>query len=208
MTPSEYYYGPFRDHFDQFWRSLDTNRSVSRVRSRYNPSRFSQQSDLHFSTFDLVANPANGFRDHLADIPKSSYIDFICALFSLILIDQVMYSHRKPDYAAFQALTRYPKADRTVGYARRLMMANPYELFSDEILQSRGIEPTEIDWHFSVWAAFIVQDMKSFFTTHSVGGSTWDVVKTAMLSDSACFAGGRLGAFLRRELESEVGLQR
>lgn len=204
MTPSEYYYGPFRGHFDQFWYSLDSNGSVSRVRSKFNPSRFAQQSDLHFSTFDLVANPTDGFRDHLADIPTSSHIDFLCALFSLILVDQVMYSHRKSDYAAFRALTQYPKADRTIGFARALMMANPYELFSNEILQSHGIEHTEINKQFSVWAAFIVQDLKSFFTTHVVGDSTWEVVKSAMLSDTSCFAGGMLGRSLRRELESEV----
>lgn len=205
MTPSEYYYGPFRGHFDQFWRSLDSNGSVSRVRSKYNPSRFAQQSDLHFSIFDLVANPTDGFRDHLADIPTSSHIDFLCALFSLILIDQVMYSHRKSDYAAFQALTLYPKADRTIGFARTLLMANPYELFSTEILQSRGIEPRDINKQFAVWASFMVQDLNSFFITHTVGDSTWDVVKAAMLSDPSCFAGGQLGAYLRRELESEVG---
>lgn len=116
-----------------------------------------------------------------------------------------MYSHRKSDYAAFQALTQYPKADRTIGFARTLMMANPYELFSNEILQSHGIEHTEINRQFAVWASFIVQDLKSFFETHTVGDSTWDVVKAAMLSDASCFAGGPLGAYLRHEVETEVG---
>lgn len=205
MTPSEYYYGPFRDHFCQFWDSLESNGSVSRVRAKYNPSRFAKQSDLHFSTFDLVANPANGFRDHFAGIPTSNHIDFLCALFYLILIDQVMYSHRKSDYAAFKTLTQYPKADRTVGFARTLMMANPYELFANEILQSHGIERTDINRQFAVWASFIVQDLKSFFATNTIGDSTWDVVKAAMLSDACCFADGQLGAYLKRELDSDVG---
>jgi hypothetical protein len=199
MTPSEYFYGPFLHQFHQFWHSLNECGSVSRVRSRYHTSRFAFQSDLHFSVVDLVVNPSNGLVDHLSDIPGSDQVNFLSALFYLILIDQVMYSHRQCDYAEFQARTLYPKMDRTVGYARTLFMANPYELFSDEILQCRGIERAALGKRFAKWANFIAKDLEDFFTKHEIGSTTWKIVLDAMLKDQGCVL-GREGMMLNKAL--------
>ena len=125
MSPTTYYYGPFREHFAAFWKSLDTQGSVSRVRNRVTLSRFAEQAGEHFSVVDLVAQPDRGLQDHLKDVPVPEQLDFLCAVLYTVLIDQVMYTHRRADYLAFRAQTLYPKMDRTVGYSRTLMMANP-----------------------------------------------------------------------------------
>ena len=181
MSPSNYYYGSFSEHFAGFWKSLDTQGSVSRVRNRVTPSRFAEQADEHFSVVDLVAQPGRGFQDHLKDVPVPEQLDFLCAVFYTVLIDQVMYTHKRADYPAFRALTRYPKMDRTVGYARTLMMANPYEIFEEDVIQSQGFSRTELCEHFSSWAKFIVEDLRRFFATQAIDTCTWGGVREAIL---------------------------
>jgi hypothetical protein len=207
MTPNDYFYGPFRDHFHLFWHSLDVGGSVSRVRQRFSYSRFESQSSLHFSVIDLVADPTDGFVDHLSDIPEPDRLDFLCALFYLILIDQAMYTHRSVDYDEFQARTLYPKMDRTVGLARMLLMANPYELFQDEILNSRDIERGMLTMRFAKWAPFIVKDLKAFFTKHPIGSTTWTMIRDAMLKDRDCTLLGAEGAMLKHALEADDAIE-
>jgi hypothetical protein len=202
MEPSAYYYGPFRDHLASFWRSLNERGSVSRVRLRLTPTRFAAQSATHFSVVDLVARPDHGLPDHLVSVPSEMHLDFLCALLYTILIDQVMYSHRHGDYPEFQAMTLYPKMDRTVGYSRTLMMANPYEVFENNILTNRGLRPEEVTERFSVWAEFIASDLCAFFTQHQVGTTTWTDVKAAMLQDPGA-TWGIAGAILANALASD-----
>lgn len=202
MSPSSYYHGLYREHFAAFWRSLDDHGSVSRVRGRLNPTRFSMQSDQHFSVVDLVARPRHGLQDHLQEIPAIDQPNFLCGLFYSVLVDQVMYSHRPADYPTFRALTQYPKMDRTVGYARTLMMADPYEIFADEILSSRGILLEQVGDTFAAWATFIADDLRSFFAQHQIGTCTWPTVREAMLHDSSC-TWGQLGGVLARALRSD-----
>jgi len=185
VHPSDYYYGPFQNHFASFWKSLGANGSVSRVRCGKTLSRFAYQGERHFSVVDLVANPKRGFPDHLTEIPKDMQSHFLCALYYTILIDQVMYSHHRSDYFAFQALTEYPKMDRTVGYARTLMMANPSELFSQEILASRAIPEADLLDLFQGWAVFISSDLSDFFGRQQIGATTWSTVRESMLHDSS-----------------------
>lgn len=201
MRPSQYYYGQFRKHFAAFWRSLDAHGSVSRVRQCAHPTRFSEQGAEHFSVVDLVVRPGQGFKDHLAEVPHSDQSDFLCALFYTVLIDQVMYAHRQSDYSVFRALTRYPKMDRTVGYARTLTMANPYELFEDDVVFSRGIQRDDLFARFPVWAEFIVEDLSSFFEQHNVGTSDWPQIREAILCDPSC-TWGPLGMLLTQALQS------
>ena len=202
MSPSTYYYGPFREHFAAFWKSLNTQGSVSRVRNRVTLSRFAEQAGEHFSVVDLVAQPSRGLQDHLNDVPVPEQLDFLCAVFYTVLIDQVMYTHRRVDYPAFRALTQYPKMDRTVGYSRTLMMANPYELFEEDVLRSRSFTQGEIDERFSSWAKFIVEDLRCFFASQAIGSSTWDEVREAMLHDPSC-TWGSLGIKLANTLRSD-----
>lgn len=202
MDPSSYYYGPFREHFASFWRSLETLGSVSRVRQHLTPLRVSEQANQHFSVADLVARPSRGLPDHLSQVPVSDQIDFLCALVYTILIDQVMYSHRPNDYAKFRSLTSYPKMDRTIGFARTMTMANPYELLDDEIIESRGIKKSDAICQFAAWSVFIAHDLRRFLTENSVGSTTWPQVRQAMLSDQSVIRGSA-GADLARALEAE-----
>lgn len=209
MDPSEYYYGSFRDHFRLFWTSLENHGSVSRVRMRLNPSHFAYQASEHFSVVDLVARPDQDLRDHLAEVPRDAHLDFLCGLLYIILIDQVMYSHRPAVYSVFRSMTRYPKMDRTVGYSRTLMMANPYELLDGEILASRGIQCEEVYSRFERWAQFIVDDLNNFFLTHEVGSTAWSDVRAAMLMDPDT-TWSKAGSALARALaaDSETNLDR
>lgn len=113
-----------------------------------------------------------------------------------------MYSYRPNDYAKFRSLTLYPKMDRTIGFARTLMMANPYELLDDEIIESRGIKKSDAICQFADWSVFIAHDLRKFFTENSVGSTTWPQVRQAMLSDQNV-NWGSTGADLARALEAE-----
>ena len=99
-------------------------------------------------------------------------------------------------------MTQYPKMDRTVGYSRTLMMANPYEIFENDILTSRGLRHEEVTERFSVWAEFIASDLCAFFTQHQVGTTTWPDVKAAMLQDPSA-TWGIAGATLANALASD-----
>jgi hypothetical protein len=199
MTPSEFYYGPFREQFALFWGSLNARGSVSRVRKGLTPSRFAWQRETHFSVVDLVAAPDRNLPDHLVDVPLAHQIDFLCALLYTILVDQTMYAHRRLDYERFRSLTNYPKMDRTVGYARALCMANPFEILDTEVLDSRGITKAEAEGRFAQWAPFIAEDLRSFFTEQRVGATTWEDIRRSILQDPGA-TWGAAGASLRAAL--------
>ena len=203
MEPSTYYYGPFRSHWDGFWRSLQAKGSVSRVRMKLTPSRFADQAARHFSVVDLVARPSKGLPDHLVDVPATDVTDFLCGVAYTVLIDQVMYSHRRLDYEAFESLTQYPKMDRTVGFARTLMMANPFEALGEDVLHSRGLPPAEVWTRFNDWASFIVLDLRDFFSRHRIGSTSWPDVRAAMLHDSGA-TWGHPGRALVAALTADV----
>jgi hypothetical protein len=183
MTPSDYYYTRFRVDLASFWRSLDDLGSVSRVRQHLTQSRFASQAASHFSVVDLVARSNRGLPDHLAQVPRERNIDFLCALLYTILIDQVMYSHHAADYPTFQALTTYPKMDRTIGFSRTLTMANPFELLEEDVLSSRGLNRMGVETRFTDWATFIASDLRAFFAQHQVGQTEWHAVRSSMLTD-------------------------
>ena len=189
MEPSAYYYGPFRSHWAGFWRSLQDKGSVSRVRTRLTPNAFDHQAARHFSVVDLVARPQQRLPDHLERVPAPDVIDFLCAVAYTVLIDQVMYTHRRMDYTSFDALTQYPKMDRTVGYSRTMMMATPLEALGDDVLSSRGLTLAQGQTRFVEWAPFIAADLRKFFTEHRVGFTTWPDVRTDMLHDSGVTSG-------------------
>jgi hypothetical protein len=153
----------------------------------------------YFSVGDLFVRPDRDLPDHLADIPKEDQIDFLCALFYTVLIDQVMYAHRRTDYVTFRALTQYPKMDRTIGWARTMMMANPYEIFGSEVLDPRGIETQNIRERFELWTHFIVADLHKFFGERTIGTTTWATIRDVMLSDGDC-TWGVYGSILHRSL--------
>jgi hypothetical protein len=157
-------------------------------------------SAIYFSVGDLIAAPAERFPDHLAHIPCELQTDFLCALCYVVLTDQVMYSYFRPDYLAFQALTRYPKMDRSIGWARTMMMANPYEVFDHDVLASRGIDHVTALKRFELWASFVVRDLAEFFSANHLGTATWDNVGQVLLHDFDCISsefGGLVASQIR-----------
>lgn len=197
MTPAEYYYGRFPNDFRSFWLSLEKKGSCSRARAHQRQTFWGEhlKSTLQdvfparegrFSVADLFVAPQSGLPDHLIDINAADYIDFIFSIFYTVLIDQVVYSHCQVDYPVFRDLTAYPKMDRTVGWARTLMMANPYEVFCSEVLEPRGIRSEEVFARFRDWAPFIVSDLRNVFSEHFIGSSNWAHIRQAMLSDPDC----------------------
>ncbi len=152
---------------------------------------------------DLFLSPHHGLPDHLANIPKEDHINFLCSLFYNILIDQVMFTHHPEDYWKFRLLTFYPKMDRTLGWARTLMMANPYELFSEEVIKPRSIHPDTLLEKFDLWAKFIIKDSQKYFDKHNLGTTSWGTVRDSMLNDPDCTRGVYYGETLRLRLLEE-----
>lgn len=169
---------------------------------RLTPAWVADQHEQHFSVVDLVARPAERLPDHLRALPGEARVDFLCALLYTTLIDQVMYAHRRVNYEGFRSLTLSPKMDRTVGYARTLMMANPFELLGDEILESRGLNREDVQTRFAEWAEFLVRDMRGFFTKHQIGSTTWPQVRSAILADPGATLGSA-GLLLAQVLEED-----
>lgn len=66
------------------------------------------------------------------------------------------------------------------------MMADPFEIFEEDVVHSRGIRHEEIQQRFNAWAAFIVHDLRSFFEQHPIGTTTWTEVRDAMRGDPSC----------------------
>jgi hypothetical protein len=166
------------------------------------PSRFAHQADEHFSVVDLVARPNRALPDHLASVPHKRHLEFLIGLLYTILLDQVVYSHFPVDYPDFRALTMYPKMDRTIGFSRTLMMANPFELLEDDVLSSRGMSRADVEARFAVWAAFISLDLRTFFSTQQIGSINWPAVKDSMLADPSV-TWGRAGQILATALNAD-----
>jgi hypothetical protein len=199
MPPSEYYVAHFREHFASFWRSLAVQGSVSRARRNAYGPRPNQQTIEYFSVVDLLRDPQRDFPDHLQGISAEFHLDFMAATCYTILIDQVMYPHFKAAYPAFRAMTMYPKMDRTVGPARTFMMANPFEVFAEDILRSRSIELTTAVAKFTDWSTFIAKDLSLFLNQNSQLSVSWPDLCNSMLNVPSC-SWGAFGAQLHDAL--------
>ena len=214
MKVEEYYYKIFEKHFRIFVRSLNTKGSCSRLRAhqRQNfwgdrrPSFLAQslkKDGEFFSIHDLRFQPDKGFPNHLVNFQKEHHIDFLCAMFYTILIDQVMYTHREQDYIIFQQLTKYPKMDMTIGWAGTLLIANPYSIFEENILDSRRLTVEVVCERFEDWARFIVRDLRCFFRDNKIGTSTWIKIRNVMLADYDCIR-GVFGTILHKQLIVDI----
>jgi hypothetical protein len=214
LNPSDYYRSQYRGHFQLFWNSLEEKGSCSRARAHQQENFWGHRlrSDLSlplkinggcFSVGDLFLSPQYRLPDHLVDIPKTDHINFLCSLFYNILIDQVMFTHHQQDYWRFRLGTYYPKMDETIGWARTLMMANPYEIFGEQVLSPRGIDPSVLLERFIPWAAFIAQDLHKYIDANTIGTTNWKAIRESMLTDYDCIR-GELGAILRHNLLQEV----
>ena len=89
--------------------------------------------------------------------------------------------------------------DGTVGWSGTMMMANPYEIFHREILESRHLAATDVLNRFEAWAQFIAADIRGLICEHALGETTWEYIRGAMRNDYDCTVGS-FGAVLRRHL--------
>ncbi|MCM2288807.1 MAG: hypothetical protein NDI67_07245 [Sulfuritalea sp.] len=217
MDPARYYDEAFPKHFKAFWHSLELKGSCSRMRAHQHQnfwglrmgspiSNALQAEGGHFSVRDLYAQPDQDFPDHLAHVSPQEQVDFLCALFYIVLIDQAMYTHCGAEYYAFRALTHYPKMDGTVGWSGTMMMANPYDVFHSELLESRRLAAMDVLKRFEAWAKFIAADIRRLVREHKLGATTWEYIRGAMLHDYDCTV-GRFGAVLRRHLLETDGIR-
>jgi len=199
MEPERYFYDFWPIHLNGLNDSLSRQGSCSRMRA-HQAQRFwgapvvsvlgkTMSADIYLSVGDLIAAPEKEFPDHLMHVSRELQLDFLCALCYVVLTDQVVYSHFRSAYQEFQAMTRYPKMDESIGWARTMMMANPYEVFGVDVLASRSIDRLMALKLFDQWAAFLVGDLEKFFSTQQLGVATWGNVRQAMLKDVGCIAG-------------------
>ena len=64
-------------------------------------------------------------------------------------------------------------------------MANPYEVFSNRVLDPRGIRYSQMAECFKRWADFVVKDMMALLERRAIH-LTWDDLKASILNDRDC----------------------
>jgi len=165
MNPKEYYYNRFYQQFESWIKKTATHEHP-------NEGVFVFVRDLK--------------TENLQHIPKEDYMFFHCALAGTILIDQVMYTHFKEDYLAFQQMTLYPKIE--LGLTG--INVRPWAITHS------GVGLTTLENFFE----FFVSDLKEFFTKNKFKNVTWDAVKLAMLADKDVVSDAR-GEILKKILE-------
>lgn len=194
-SEANYYSQRFPEHLRLFSKSLDDKGSCSRSRCHQREdfwglrmgsflSADMAEYGLCFSVADLWIE-AGQFPNHLADIPPDDLPNFLCALFYLIFIDQVMYAHHWQAYPRFNIMMPCPKMDITIGWSRPMMMANPYEVFSNRVLDPREIRFSQMAECFKRWADFAVKDMMALLERRAIH-LTWDDLKASILNDRDC----------------------
>ncbi len=123
--------------------------------------------------------------DVLQYIPPEEQSLFRCALACTVLCDQLMYTHFKRDYPAFQAVTLYPKME----YGISNINVKPWDIVDGVNLQM-----------FREFVDFFVADMKSFFESSTYVEAVWQNVRNAMLADTDV-AQGTYGNRFVKELQ-------
>lgn len=161
MSPKDYYYQHFRNDFEKFWKLVPSR-----------PNYVTREPLFKFA--GLVKK--DDF-DTLKGIERENLVYFLSALGCTILIDQVMYTHFKDYYHAFQKMTLYPKM--WIGWIN----ANPWMVFHPNVRLPRGLHKKQVLEKFSTFCEFFVSDLKEFFKKHEFENATWKAVRTAMLKD-------------------------
>lgn len=157
MEPKDYYYNQFRADFAEFMaKSKMTHQHPGE--GVYIPIQ-----DLNETTLS-----------HVKTDQWHSMRFLYCLAFS-VLIDQVMYTYFKSEYAKFQSITLYPKIE----YGISNMNAKPWD-----IAQRAGGLTT-----FEKFVAFFIQDFKEFFEKQNFSSATWTKVKEVMLEDKDICSG-------------------
>jgi hypothetical protein len=134
------------------------------------------QSDYFFSLGDLVVRPEQDLPDHLIELPRADWANFLFGLHYTVVAEQAVKTCCPQFYASFKALTGYPKlkVDRSIGWGRSMTEASPREIFWGEILESRDLAISEIDDLVGPWASFVEQDLSMVFLVGSFQGCDWE----------------------------------
>ena len=171
MEPKDYYYNQFRSDFAEFM-------AKSKMAHKHpGEGVYIPIQDLNESTMSHVKTDS------------WHTMRFLYCLAFTILIDQVMYTYFKNDYAKFQSITLYPKIE----YGISNMNAKPWD-----IAQHAGGLTT-----FEKFADFFVQDFKDFFEKQDFPNANWAKVKETMLNDrDICF--GNFGEIFCKILKKSL----
>lgn len=164
--PKDYYYSRFREQFNEW---------IKKTNSHDHPGE---------GTYIPIQNLK---KEYLSHISNDDYMLFHCALACTVLLDQVMYSYFKKDYAQFQQMTLYPKIE----YGITNTNVRPWDITHS------GIGLTTLERFIS----FFIEDIKKFFNENKFEEATWEAVKTAMLNDSDVVSGPR-GEIFKKTLEN------
>ncbi len=220
MHPDRYFHGDFVWHYAAFEQSLDAHGTLSRMDAHVRENFWGRPlgspigplmacEGRHFSRGDLYPTGDGSGPDHLASIPRGAQPDFVCALFYVVLFDQVVFTHFSELRRTLMHTLGAPKLDFSIGWAGPIVMANPYsilEMFSPE---QRGIPAQVMDACFERWARYIPGAMVDFMLLRGMIGedayaeecrriTPLDVVQ-AMMEDRDCTV-GRYGAVFERSL--------
>ena len=151
MAPKDYFYKNFRADFIEF---------------------MAKSKMAHQHPGDGVYIPIQDLNeDTMSHVKTDSWhtMRFLYCLAFTVLIDQVMYTCFKNDYAKFQSITLYPKIE----YGISNMNARPWD-----IAQRAGGLTT-----FEKFAEFFGHYFKEFFEKQNFPSVNWAKVKEAMLGD-------------------------
>ncbi len=156
MNPKEYYYDHFRTDFAEFM-------AKSKMAHKHSGD----------GIYILIQDLNEDTMSHVKTDPRHTVRFLYCLAFT-VLIDQVMYTYFKNEYAKFQSITLYPKIE----YGISNMNARPWD-----IAQRAGGLTT-----FEKFANFFIQDFREFFEKQNFPNVNWIKVKEAMLNDNdICF---------------------
>lgn len=169
MDPKEYYYKRFKEDFAKFFGQV-------------------AHSDTEFRFAWLIPGI---IRDPLEHVPRENVLFFLSALGCTILLDQLVYTHFKGDYPAFERKTRYPKMQ--VGWKN----AHPWSVFDASILSPRRFSNEDAERQFSDYADFFIRDIREFFTSGGFPSATWENIKAALFGDKDVSKGSFGEIFLR-----------
>ena len=151
MNPKDYYYNQFRADFAEFMTKAKM--------AHKHPGE-----GVYIPIQDLSENTMSHLKSDSLHAMRFLY----CLAFT-ILIDQVMYTYFKNDYADFQKITLYPKIE----YGISNMNARPWD-----IAQRAGGLTT-----FEKFADFFMNDYKEFFEKQKFSSTNWAKLKEVMLND-------------------------
>lgn len=174
MTPKEYYYTHFQKDLEIFFAKL--------------PS-LGQDGEFKWQSLFTKVNGEHPMQ-HIED---ENLVFFLSALGCTIMVDEVVYTYFRTQYADFRAMTLYPKM--MVSWIH----ATPWSVFSSSVTNSLAGRLRNLTQVYQVFVRFYITEMKTFFETTCLG-ITWEEIKESMMVDKD-IRSGKYGKIFMNELE-------